>query len=182
MIADKNFRTLLHAEGPDPALAGKLELYGWLVGSWDMEVVRHDPHGSRITGTGEIHFGWVLGGRAIQDIWVSPRFDSGEPPRMFGTTLRIYDPVIDAWHIFWNDPVNSYYSRQMGRPDGPDIVQLGTDGANNRVRWRFTEIRPDSFHWIGERSASGCTMWRKDVEFFARRGRTSTQPEGSHHA
>ena len=25
-----------------------------------------------ITTTGELHFGWVLGGRAIQDIWIVP--------------------------------------------------------------------------------------------------------------
>ena len=169
MTADKNFRSLLHAEGPDPALTEKLKLYGWLVGSWDMDVVRHDPLGNKFTGTGEIHFGWVLGGRAIQDIWVSPRFDSGEPARMFGTTLRIYDPTIDAWHILWNDPVKSYSSRQIGRADGPDIVQVGTDPSGDRVRWRFTEIRPDSFHWIGERAASGGTTWRIEVEFRARR-------------
>jgi hypothetical protein len=169
MIAEKNFRSLLHADGPDPALADKLKLYGWLVGSWTMDVILHDPHGNRSTGAGEIHVGWVLGGRAIQDIWVSPRFDSGQPARMFGTTLRIYDPVIDAWHILWNDPVKNYHSRQTGRADGPDIVQIGTDGPGDRVRWRFTEIRTDSFHWIGERAASGCTMWRTEVEFFASR-------------
>jgi hypothetical protein len=169
VIADKNFRSLLHADGPDPALAANLQLYGWLVGSWDMDVVRHDALGNKISGTGEIHSGWVLGGRAIQDIWVSPRFDCGEPARMFGTTLRIYDPVIDAWHIVWNDPVKNYSSRQIGRSDGSDIVQVGTDATGDRARWRFTEIRNDRFHWIGERAASGCTVWRTEIEFFARR-------------
>lgn len=168
MIAERDFRSLLHADGPDPAFSNKLALYGWLVGSWDMDVVRHDPTGSISKGRGEMHAGWVLGGRAIQDIWVSPRFDSGLTVQMFGTTLRIYDPAIDAWHIAWNDPAKLYHSRQIGRADGKDIVQIGSDALGRHVRWRFTDIHPESFHWIGERSSDG-SAWHCEVEFLARR-------------
>ena len=83
------------------------------------------------TDNGEIHFGWVLQGRAIQDVW---RVPGRKPPAptirrslMYGTTLRIYDPGIDAWHIIWSDPVKQYYSRQIGRAEGDDIVQEGAD-------------------------------------------------------
>ena len=88
---------------------------------------------------------------------------------MYGTTLRIYDPAIDAWHIIWSDPVKQYYSRQIGRADGANIVQEGTDADGTSVRWSFTRITPDSFHWLGERSDDGGKTWRLEVEFFVRR-------------
>jgi hypothetical protein len=37
------------------------------------------------------------------------------------------------------------------------------------VRWRFTEITPNSFHWLGERSPDGGANWQLQAEFFARR-------------
>ena len=60
-----------------------------------------------------------------------------------------------GWHIIWSDPLNQDYSRQIGRPGGKDIVQVGEDSRGFNARWRFTEIAADSFHWIGgERSST----------------------------
>ena len=42
-----------------------MDLYGWLIGSWEMDTVRHLEDGTIQKSTGEIHFGWVLEGRAI---------------------------------------------------------------------------------------------------------------------
>jgi len=162
-----SFAEALHADGPDPALAGRLGLYGWLVGAWEMDVVRHLDGGKVFRTDGEIHFGWVLGGRAIQDVWIAPQRPA--PAGMFGTTLRVYDPAIDAWHIIWSDPVKQYYSRQIGRAEGDDIVQIGTNAEGEQTRWRFTGITRDSFRWLGERVFAGTDDWRLEVEFFARR-------------
>ena len=101
---------------------------------------------------GTIHFGWVLEGRAIQDVWILPGF-------FHGTTLRIYDPNLDAWHILWSDPLRQYFTRQIGRARGNDIVQEGRNDAGEPTRWRFTDITPNSFRWIGERSLDdGATL------------------------
>src|SRR5262245_17886415 len=118
---------------PAPDRADKLALYGFLVGSWETTVVAHAENGATHTNSGEIHAGWVLEGRALQDVWmVPPRSErrAGAPlPRLavtgawYGTTLRIYDPGIDAWHILWSDPATQFYARQIGRARGPDIVQ-----------------------------------------------------------
>jgi hypothetical protein len=113
-------------------------------------------------GTGTIHFGWVLEGRAIQDVWILPGV-------FHGTTLRVYDPALDAWHILWSDPLCQFYARQTGRAVGEDIVQDGTDGAGNPIRWRFTDITSESFLWIGERSSDGGATWQRQTEFSARR-------------
>ena len=63
------------------------------------------------------------------------------------------------------------YRRQLGRARGNDIVQDGQDETGAPVRWSFTEITPDSFHWLGEHAPDGMT-WALQAEFFARRVKT----------
>lgn len=169
-----SFAQALLSDGPAPDRADKMKLYGWLIGRWEMDTVLYDETGAKHTGAGEIHFGWVLQGRAIQDVWITPprakpQASAPGAARFYGTTLRIYDPGIDAWHILWIDPVKQLYTSQIGRAQGQDIVQEGTDNTGAATRWRFTKITPDSFHWIGERSPDGGATWRFQVEFFARR-------------
>ncbi len=44
------------------------------------------------------------------------------------------------------------------------------DGPSGAVlRWRFSEITPDSFHWQGSVSRDGGATWRTQVELFAQR-------------
>ena len=156
-----SFVGALHAGGPAADRADKMVLYGWLIGDWEMDAVVHADDGTEHTAKGEIHFGWVLEGRAIQDVWILPGF-------FVGTTLRVYDPGIDAWHILWSDPLKQYYTRQLGRARGRDIVQEGKLG-DATIRWSFTEIAPDSFRWLGERSLNGGATWQLQADFRARR-------------
>lgn len=153
---------VLIAAGPAPEYADKMNLYGQFVGAWTMVAVMHADDGQRHEAKGEIQFGWVLGGRAIQDVWSLPRF-------FHGTTLRIYDPGQDAWHILWNDPLKQYYTRQLGCADRSDIVQQGKLEDGTAIRWRFTEITPDSFHWIGDRSRDEGASWQVQADFRAKR-------------
>jgi hypothetical protein len=162
MSAGSPFLDRLHAQGAAEDRAGKMSLYGWLIGSWEMEATLHADDGSRQQGRGEIHFGWVLEGRAIQDVWILPGV-------FHGTTLRVYDPGLDAWHILWNDPVRQYYARQIGRARGKDIVQEGKNDAGDALRWSFTDITADGFRWLGERSRDGGASWQLQAEFLARR-------------
>jgi len=132
------FLAALGSEAPPADRARDMDLYGWLIGSWEMDTIRHLDDGTTQGSTGEIHFGWVLEGRAIQDIWIRPKRPA--PSTMYGTTLRIFDPGIGGWHIIWSDPRNQDYSRQIGRAEGKDIVQIGDDSRGLKARWRFTEI------------------------------------------
>jgi hypothetical protein len=161
------FLTALSSEGPPADRAKDMDLYGWLIGSWDMDTVHYLGDGTMQKSNGECHFGWVLGGRAIQDIWIRPKRPA--PSTMYGTTLRIFDPGIGGWHIIWNDPLNHDSSRQIGRPEGNDIVQIGDDSRGLTIRWRFTEITDNSFHWIGEERSSESDPWRITYEHFGRR-------------
>jgi len=64
-MAATSFPTALHSTGPAPDRADKLNLYGWLIGDWSMDAVVYRDDGTEHHGSGEIHFGWVLDGRAI---------------------------------------------------------------------------------------------------------------------
>ncbi len=169
--------TALHADGPAPERAEALKLYGQFVGDWDADIVTYTPDGIRHQGQGEIHFGWVLEGRAIQDVWMIPRRKERRPdaPAMpvagnwYGTTIRVYDPALNAWHIHWIDPATNTYRQQVGRKQGADIVQEGATETGALSRWSFTEITPESFHWKGEASFDKGASWRLFVEVFARR-------------
>src|SRR5262249_55881132 len=129
-----SFIDILHSDRPAADRADKLGLYGFLVGSWETTVIAHEESGATHATRGEIHAGWVLEGRALQDVWMLPRRAerNADRPRQlpvtgdwYGTTLRVYDPGIDAWHILWTNPVTQLYTRQIGRARGPDIVQEG---------------------------------------------------------
>lgn len=158
----QSFVDALHADRAAPDRIDKMALYGWLIGSWQLDAVIHEEDGTRQQGRGEVHVGWVLEGRAIQDVWILPGV-------FYGTTLRIYDPAIDAWHILWSDPLRQYYARQIGRARGKDIVQEGANEAGEAIRWSFSEITQDSFRWRGERSRDAGATWQLQAEFLARR-------------
>jgi hypothetical protein len=152
----------LHSTGPAADRADKMKVYDWLIGHWTMDAIVYRDDDTKHEGRGEIHFGWVLEGRAIQDVWILPGV-------FYGTTLRVYDPGIDAWHILWSDPLRQFYTRQVGRSHGDDIVQQGTNDAGEAVRWSFTNITAESFRWIGERSRDDGKTWQLQAEFSARR-------------
>lgn len=164
----------LHAQRADEALAAKLALYGRFIGSWTLDVSSHQRDGSVGRALGELHFGWVLGGTAVQDTWIYParhlrREAPAEPWHAYGSTFRWYDPGIDAWHIAWFDPHRAVQTRQIGRAVGADIVQVGEEPNGLLSRWRFVEIRDRSFTWLGERSWDRGATWTLLTEMHASR-------------
>jgi hypothetical protein len=118
----------------------------------------------------------VLQGRAVQDVWMIPRLTERNTAPAFpiaghwyGTTLRIYDPTLEAWRIYWIDPATNSFRQQIGRAKGAEIVQEGTTDTGAHTRWSFTRITPDSFHWLGEGKSADAPDWRLVVEVRAKR-------------
>jgi hypothetical protein len=169
------FLAALGAEGPASDRTGKMDLYGRFVGSWDLDVRQFATDGAERRRRGEWHFGWVLEGRAIQDVWIVPprgaqrAGDAAANLNSYGTTLRIFDPRTDAWQVHWFDPVTENISQMVGRAEGADIVQLGTSADGRLIRWRFLEIETDSFLWRGEVSPDQGASWHVVTEFRATR-------------
>jgi hypothetical protein len=161
---------VLHAASPREPLAEQLHLFGQFVGAWDLVWHGVDHVGEPIVARGELHVGWILDGRAIQDVWKVP-LDPDEERRVrafHGTTIRFYDLRLAAWRSTWLDPLNGRVRRFLGRPVGDAIVLDGLD-EDPRERWSFRDITPDSFHWRGEQSTDGGQSWTIDDEMDARR-------------
>ncbi|MCL5808018.1 MAG: hypothetical protein M1418_05665 [Deltaproteobacteria bacterium] len=168
------FRQALIASGPASDRAAKMMLYGQFIGSWDGTVFVHRPDGQRFENSCEVHFGWALAGRAVQDVWIAPSRktrNAGAEDGMYGTTLRVYDPKTDQWEITWIDPVRRNFNRMIGRPVGNEILQEYRDEDGKIGQWCFTDIRPNSFHWISRESNDGRLTWNLTAEFFLHRRR-----------
>jgi hypothetical protein len=163
----------LVASGPHPSLGAHAETYGRVMGSWEGTLHNHMGGGAPATGSVEVHFGWALDGRAVQDVWITPaRHERGQPPTAglswYGTTVRLFDPKSESWRASWLDPVSGLRLELEGRRVGDDIVQLGTRGGRP-IRWTFSRIQPASFLWQGHILDPDGATWRLEVEMRFRR-------------
>jgi hypothetical protein len=155
---------------PHPLLADKLRLFGQFVGSWQLEWHGKSNDGEDLVVEGSLVFGWILGGRAIQDVWRVPaNADDRNRMRAFhGTTVRFYDPAIDAWRSTWLDPLNGRVRRFVGKPVHGGILLDGLDDTP-RERWRFDQITRSNFRWSASESTDGGKTWISSEEMYARR-------------
>jgi hypothetical protein len=155
----------LLAAGPAPAYAAESAFFGQFDGDWEIAWEGLAADGRPASGRGRLTFGWVLGGRAVQDVWqVELDPDEDGTPRdggFHGTTVRFYDPAIGAWRSTWMEPYHARVRRFIGRRDGDGIVLL-SDEDEPQLRWRFTDVTPDGFTWIGELSRDGGSSWQHD--------------------
>lgn len=164
----------LTAAGPFPEYADKLMLFGRLVGGWDIEG-RHFSAEGQVTKEqrGEWHFDWVLEGRAIQDVILTPpreeRRKNGTPAQEYGTTVRFYDSRIDAWRVTFVAPVFGGVVNLIARPVGDEIVVEGRAPDNKLYRWIFSDITDQTFRWSGYESADEGRTWFMEEEIWARR-------------
>jgi hypothetical protein len=169
-----DFHAALGAPDRAPEIPEAADVYGWLIGSWELDVRFYWIDVSDRGIKGEVHFGWVLEGRAVQDVWIMPprsqREEKLDPMlNMYGTTIRAWDPTIQAWRVTWINPATNQRAELIGRWSGKDIVQIGTRVDGTPIRWIFTEITPDSFRWIGESLEPDGKTWKLSGESRGRR-------------
>jgi hypothetical protein len=172
-----NVLGVLVAVARAPEIPESADAYGWLVGSWELEVHHYGADVSKRGLKGEVHFARALEGRAVQDVWIMPRRSErtagvDKTCNMYGTTLRIWDASIQAWRVTWLNPVTGSRDELVGRWSGSDVVQLGRHADGTPIRWVFTEITADSFHWIGEALQPDGKTWTLEGEFRAKRMRS----------
>jgi hypothetical protein len=172
MIAG-SFSDGLVSSGPAEEHREALMLYGQFVGDWETETTEWLSDGSTTCSRWDVRFQWVLEGRAVQDLWITPpRTGAGiawtAPGNRYSTTLRIYDPKIDAWHIIWANPPTATVVRQLGRRVGEEIIQIGgLDQDGMLSRWVYRDITQSRFRWCNERSADNGATWRLLQEMHA---------------
>ena len=158
----------LPAYGPNSELTEKLALFGQFVGDWDIVENRHlQDDGTWSKERGRLHWRWILEGRALQDVWSSIDEETGrEVP--WGTTVRFYDPKIDAWRSTWISPRQGAVKTFIGRNVGGEIVLERKSEEGYLVKWIFSDIARDSFRWRAEESRDGKT-WNLREEMKIRR-------------
>lgn len=155
-----------------PEISEANDIYGWLIGSWDLDV-RY--YGTKIDGLkGEVHFERALEGRAVRDEWIMPPRAQRTPDlrkdqNMYGTTLRVWDSNIRAWRVTWINPVTNSRDELIGRRVGDRPVQIGSHADSTPIRWIFSEISPNSFRWTGEALQPDGETWKLEGEFHATR-------------
>ena len=168
------FPAAMASPGLSPEIPEASDLYGWLIGSWELDVLHYGVDLRDRGIKGEVHFSWVLEGRAVQDVWIMPRRQDRSPElektsNMYGTTIRVWDAALQAWRVTWINPVTGWRDELIARRSGKDIVQLGTHADGTPIRWIFSEITPDSFRWTGEVLNADRETWALQGEFRARR-------------
>jgi hypothetical protein len=156
----------LPAHGPASDLRDKLRLFGQFIGSWD--IIEHRSPLTRLHAEGEVHFNWILDGRAVQDVWGSVDSKTGRLIP-WGTTIRYYDSNLGAWRSTWIAPRQKAVRRFIGRKVGHEIVLREEDRGTRTERWIFSDIRPNSFRWYALKRPRAGGPWRKVEEMKIRR-------------
>ncbi len=164
----------LRADGPHPDVRDEVMLFGQFVGVWDMDIWLWNEAGQQIFHRpGEWSFGYIIDGRGIQDVIITPNSEGSTKPgeRGIGTTVRYYDPALSAWRAVFIGASTGTFIRLIARKDGDEIRLEGGDDQGELVRWTFSDIHPDRFHWTGMTSSDGGATWWKEQEMAgARRG------------
>lgn len=166
--------TELNATSPSPSLGNQAEVVGRLVGSWDVEYTDFAKDGKTTRRTGEFIVGWVMDGRAVQDLWIVNPSGTRKDREVY-TTLHYLDPKSRTWRATFVDPEHGSIARFTGGPVGNDRFVLETPDLGNQTnRWSFNDIRSDSFVYRDEASSDGGKTWRLQSEYqMKRRGSAS---------
>jgi len=163
--------TALQALGPHPSLGAQANVFGRFVGTWDAEYAEFSKDGKVTRSSGEVIDGWVMDGRALQDLFII--FPSAAHSEGFtGTTLRYFDPKSAAWRVIFVDPENDAVMSFSGGAVSDDRIVLQAEAADGgKTRWSFNDIRPDSFVFRDEASGDGGKTWRlREEDHMRRRG------------
>lgn len=173
-MATSNMFEALVARGPALSLGKKAATFNRLVGSWNVEVFDIENDGARRVTEGEWHFGWVLEGRALQDVLIVPhRVDRHlEMPlkgNRFVTALRLFDRALDAWRVFFVDPLSGAYIAMVARIDGEEVIEEGRDLNGDVYRKILSNLSDDSFRAREEVSRDDGATWQETTQILARR-------------
>lgn len=153
---------------PHPSLGPQADLFGRFVGTWDADYSFIAEDGSVRHKRGEVLFGWVLDGHALQDIFLSYPDSSSEERKMV-TGIRWVDPRTGRWTLAFVAPTFDVVLRMEAAAEGDRIVLRGRDSKGALLRWSFNDIKNDSLVWRGESSHDGGKTWRLEEEHHLKR-------------
>jgi hypothetical protein len=147
----------LAASGPNPMLGDQAKVFDRFIGVWDCNYTFYSTDGKVTHDSGELLFGWVLDGLAVQDIWVTYPKNAGQQ-RDIGTSLRYFDSKSKTWQVVFVNPAQGDITVRGG-VEGDRIVLRGKNQKGLLIRWSFNDIKPNSFTWRGEKSSDSGKTW-----------------------
>ena len=152
------FKELI-ASGPRivPGEPPEARLFDRVAGDWDVDFCSIGDDGTRTKIRGQLLVGWVLDGRALQDVWI--QFPKPGEDRFIGTTIRFYDADRKKWRVTWVSAIAQAVTVLEGGEENGRIT-LYSDVPKGRVRWTFSDMTDKDFVWRGELSTDGGATWR----------------------
>jgi hypothetical protein len=160
------FSEALVSSQKNPSIPEDRNYFGQFVGEWDFDWYEGKREDAKRHVKGEWIFSWVLDGTAVQDVFICPsraeRLTNPQPDGEYGTTIRFYNPNTGAWDIFYG--CTGEASRLEARKEKDEIVL--TEVQERKMKWIFSEITENSFHWRHMRAEDG-QNWEVRCEFFA---------------
>ena len=165
----------LRASGPHPSLGVPTAALGRLVGGWDVEYAFFSKDGKTTRETGRYLAGWVMDGRAVQDVWMVNASKTRKEQEIY-TSVFYPNTKSGAWDASWLDPEHAILANFTGDVAGDNRIVMEThDFGGNIDRWSFNDIGPDSLVFHDDISSDGGkTWWLAEEDRFTRSSAAAT--------
>lgn len=135
----------------------------------DVEYADFLKDGTTLHRTGKFMAGWIMDGRAVQDLWIVDPWGKHKEREVY-TDVDYFDAKSRAWHAIFVDPQDGSVDRFTASEVENNCLVLETkDLGSGETRWSFNDIRPDSFVWRDEGSSDGGKTWKLRSEYHMRR-------------
>jgi hypothetical protein len=105
-----------------------------------------------------VHYGWILGGKALQETWTSDSESKDSQP--FGTTIDFYDLKRQRWTAVWIYPAKGMTMIMTGGEVNSSFVLTGHDQSGALQRWSTSVGQSDSIGIRAEISNDEGKTWR----------------------
>ncbi len=141
------FMKALVSEKRNHLIPEEKDYFGRLIGEWDFNW--RDALGTENERLvkGEWIFSRIIDGMGIQDLFICPSREERKrlnlPDAEYGTTIRSYNPVTGNWEIYY-----CCYGEntRLEAVKEEDRIVL-TEKIQGNMKWIFSEIEENSFHW-----------------------------------
>jgi hypothetical protein len=162
--------TALDAVGPHSSIVREATAFTRLIGTWDVKYTDFTKAGKALHRTGKLHFGWVMDGRVLQDLWVVDASGTSKEREVY-TDLFYFDPKARTWHDAFVDPHAATVATFVGGPIGSSQIVMEShdlDPAETH-RWSFNDISSNSLVFRDEASSDNGKTWTLKSEYDMKR-------------
>lgn len=161
--------TALGATGPNPSLGDQAKVLGRLVGTWNVQYTDFMKDGTTLHRTGKFVVGWIMDGRALQDLWIVDRWGKHKDREVYSDVLY-FDGKSRTWHAIFVDPqIGSVATFTASKVESDRLMLESRDLDSGETRWSFNDIRSDSFIWRDQGSSDGGKTWKLRSEYHMER-------------